>query len=419
MSSRAHSSFVLEWSPKTLIGYDAATQTTRSFASVADVAGATRDAIVAVSRRLVFIRSLRVPDVSPEEVRQVLALRLNDLFPVATQDLAIDFELTNNVSPEGRLAMVAAIPVAELTRIYAECRSAGLRVVRVVPSALSSAMIDATAAGTSAVVQETVDGIAIDVIADGGLRQSRITNLPQQLQNEVCRTFGIAGLECGTILSAGGLALPFADAVVKESGLEILQKNQDRLHMNLELPEEVAARQKASRASKQRLALLFLVASLGIGAYVFLDYQEAMAKFRSVSASNEKRIRILKENQDQLTSNLTTWATLQKSLDRAYRPAQRFSDVMTILSNRTPQGVWLTGMTVERGKEFSVRGTATSNEAMNAYLDSLSGEQRFRNVRLVFSNNAEIEQTGVVQFSLAGFPTGNLPLFDTVKGRKR
>ena len=45
-------------------------------------------------------------------------------------------------------------------------------------------------------------------------------------------------------------------------------------------------------------------------------------------------------------------------------------------------------------------------------------ESRFRNVQLIFANNAEIEGTPVVQFAITAHVVGNFPLVDDA-GKKR
>src|SRR5690606_36895177 len=125
MSARLTTPRVLEWSSRGILGYDSTTKTTRTFSSFTEAAGIASDAIVAVGGRSVFLRVLRVPDVSPEEVRQILRLRLTDLFPVATNNHALDFQLTEDVNAKGRLALVAALPTAELAKLYSELRAAG------------------------------------------------------------------------------------------------------------------------------------------------------------------------------------------------------------------------------------------------------------------------------------------------------
>jgi Tfp pilus assembly protein PilN len=85
---------------------------------------------------------------------------------------------------------------------------------------------------------------------------------------------------------------------------------------------------------------------------------------------------------------------------------------LALASALAPSDVWLTGVTFERGKPLLVRGTALSGASVAAYLQSLSGQSRFRDVKLVFANDATIETTQVQQFSISAHAVGNLPLTD-------
>ena len=106
---------------------------------------------------------------------------------------------------------------------------------------------------------------------------------------------------------------------------------------------------------------------------------------------------------------------LADSIKRAFEPAQKASDVMTLIANQSPKGLWLTGITFERGKTTFVRGTSKDSAGVSDYLQALTTEERLRDVKLVFANNGDIDKTPVVQFSIQGFAVGNLPLVDAKK----
>jgi hypothetical protein len=111
----------------------------------------------------------------------------------------------------------------------------------------------------------------------------------------------------------------------------------------------------------------------------------------------------------------------QSNINLAFSTGQRFSDVATVVSNSVPPGVWLTGISLERGKRLVLRGTAKTNELVEQYartlntLDANSPQQRLRDVKLEFTNPGSIEQVPVVQFSISAFPVGNVPLYDQTK----
>jgi Tfp pilus assembly protein PilN len=92
---------------------------------------------------------------------------------------------------------------------------------------------------------------------------------------------------------------------------------------------------------------------------------------------------------------------------------------MLLSSNRIPEGAWLNGFSLERGKLLQVRGTSKSSETVSEYMRNLQAEPRLRDVRLVSANNAAIETNQVVQFSVSAFPVGNLPLIEFGKKKSK
>jgi hypothetical protein len=110
-----------------------------------------------------------------------------------------------------------------------------------------------------------------------------------------------------------------------------------------------------------------------------------------------------------------SFAPVDTSLDLAFEPKQRLGDVTFLVNNLCPEGLWLTGLTIERGKLALIRGTAINGEAVYKYLDRLTTQDRFRDVKLVFANNGQIEKVSVVQFSISAHVVGNLPLAEAKK----
>jgi Tfp pilus assembly protein PilN len=91
--------------------------------------------------------------------------------------------------------------------------------------------------------------------------------------------------------------------------------------------------------------------------------------------------------------------------------------VATVAANAVPEGVWLTGMSLDRGKPLQIRGSAKTNEQVADYVQQLSSSERLRDVKLVFSNNNTIGDTPIVQFSISAHVIGNYPLADTEQKR--
>ncbi len=440
---------VIEWSPKGVTAFDAVTHKTQHYETVQAASAATggKEVVAAVSRRSVFVRTTRVPDAAIADIRLVLSMKLGDLFPLAASDLAYDFVLADDVNVDGRLAIVVAMSAQDLRRLHEEFRSAGYRIAQVVPSAFGSVALAAKLGKSSAaIVSREADGIGIDIIESGQLRYSRLSTNTANPVAEVCRTYTVAGLATASIVAATGLKFADADITTADGALDALISSPAGLTtVNLELPEAVALRAKKARDQKQALALFMFVAALGLSGFAYFDHSSRQALVdRSNSrdkAELAKYTKIQKSTADDLGKLLSPASVValtgakapsttaggppgddaQSNINLAFSNGQRFSDVVTVVSNNVPTGVWLTGISLERGKRLVLRGTAKTNELVEQYartlntLDANTPQQRLRDVKLEFTNPGSIEQIPVVQFSISAFPVGNVPLFDQTK----
>jgi hypothetical protein len=408
-------SLVIEWSPKSITVFDGGTGSTKTHPSLPDLVGyAGREAIIAVSRRSVFVRPTRVPNSSPEEIRLVVQMRLGDLFPVAATDLAFDIILTQDVNVDGRLAVVVAMPSAELKRLLDDAKTAGLKVRKVVPASIGSAMLAHNLGREeAAVVEHLEEGLTVDLVAHGILRTSRVVAANANPSAEVARTYAIAGLPCGTVIAAGGLGWSEADMKTSNTSLSAIAGAwSDKLQVNLELPERVAARKRAAQTRQLQLSLAMCAVSVIAAGVVYSGRAADAKKVDDLKASLAKQSTSLKTKQKEAENDALAATAKEKTLQRAFAPAQNMSDIVTLIANRTVNGVWLTGITAERGKPVYVRGTAMTPDEVYGYLGNLQKEPRLRNVTLVFASTAQIDEKQIVNFSLSAFPIGNVPLVD-------
>ena len=126
-----------------------------------------------------------------------------------------------------------------------------------------------------------------------------------------------------------------------------------------------------------------------------------------------RKLRADRDKASKLAGDANTKAGRFKTI---LSPAQTSSEVLTLVSSRIPQGAWITGISYDRGKPVLIRGTALTSEAVTAYLDALNTEPRFKDAKLVFANNASIEESVVVNFSISLRAIGNVPLDEQKKG---
>ncbi len=413
---------IVEWSPNEVVGFDAGTKQYVRAASFGDLAGKfpTGPIVVAVSRRSSFVKALRVPNASASEVNLILQTQMTSMFPVPLHELAYSFRLSDDINEEGRLAIVAAIRESDLIRLQTEAKEAGFRAERILPAAFGSiALAESLDIKDAAVVQETGEGLGIDLLSGGELRYSRVAPTPanQSLtESEIARSFQAVGLPESSVIAAGGFALGSAANKSNTTSLEaLLSAPLDRMGINLETREAVAKRDKAKQANRSRLAVLLCASAALLALLVYVDWADGAEARRITDAKWAKILKDEREKIKKLEADLTKLTATSDSLKRALAPAQLPGDVYTVISNHAPKGLWLTGTTYERGKIMYIRGTSSSNDGVSAYLEALNAEPRLRDVKLVFANNGEIEKTPVVQFSIQAFPVGNLPLIDPKK----
>lgn len=377
----------------------------------------------ALSRQNTFVRAIRIPNVSGAEADRILRLQIPQSFPVPADDLVYSYRLTNDVNEDGRLAVVAAARAGVVRNLRNHLREQGAKVTQVVPSAFGS-MLLARSLGHSdaAIVESGPEGWSIDLVADGELRYSRVLppeTDPAAVEGEVRRTFDMAGLPPAPIVAAGGAVLDAAGVRTEKSTLETLAGPEGAgLKTALELPETLAARQKAAVANRARLAVLMAVAAVVVAALVLMDRFDAAANVRRRDSANQVALRKLKSSRDALQLEYARRSATNQSLVRAFEPAQSASDILAQITALAPKGIWLTGITFERGKPIMLRGIALQSNDVAAFLEALSTQNRFREVKLSYANNSVIEETKVSQFSISLHAIGNLPLVDPKSTRR-
>jgi Tfp pilus assembly protein PilN len=406
-------SLVIEWSSRGLRTYDALNGT--SGQTLDGLSG--REAVLALGRRTAFLKTAFLPSTSEADLRLIVQMRAAEFLPLPGDQIAFSVNPTAQLAEGGRLSQIGAVAINELRAAMSQLATAGIKVKLITIAAVGSEKLAATNGFSNvAVVQQTSDGIAVDIIAEGTLRYSRVVSPGSDLEGEICRTFTVAGQPCGSVIAAGGLPYPDADRGISNHSLESLA-NAAWPSLVIELPEAREKREKEAKQSVTRQALLLGAATLALGVYAYSDWDEKQVAENKEKSRYASRIKKLEAAKKVIEADLTKATTLESALQRAFQPAQKFSDVIKVITSEVPAKVWLSGITVERGKQLQLRGTAMDGAAVADYVRRLTGQRRFRDVKLVFANNAEIDKKPVVQFSISAFPVGNLPVVEPPKGR--
>jgi Tfp pilus assembly protein PilN len=350
-------------------------------------------------------------------------MRLDQTFPIASSDLAADFSFMDDVSGEGRLASAAAVSVDQIRSAIESLKSAGFKAEKIVPAALGGlAFAQSRGMSDAMVVSHDGEAVSIDVVAGGHLVYSRSAIGPQSasfIEAEIARTAAASGSLEPTIVTAGGLELAGVDQVNNQTTLEELSHS-SASDLILELPEH---REAAAQAVNRRWGLYSIfafAAAACVISFVWDDYDKANNKvelttkaYRGTKTARTKELRSIEAELDKA-------GAASKALQTVFEPAQTPLDAVIVAGNSAPKSVWLTGITAERGRPLQIRGTSKTSQDAATFVEQLGANERLRDVNLVFTNNANIDETPVVQFSVTAHVIGNLPLIEKKQtGRRR
>lgn len=351
----------------------------------------------------------------------ILMMKVGEIFPLPAIDLAWDFALTDDVNDEGRLAVVAAVPCSELRRALEAATEANVKIRAAVPLAVGSAII-AQEMGLSeaAVVERADDGPAVDVVSNGSLRTSRAAPASAPMALEIARALGLAGLEDAPVVAAGGADVPNATRQTDRTALMALaDASIDRLKLRLELPEAVAARAAASARRQIRVATVALAASALAFGVVAYDYYAARQEKEDAQRQSNARVQKLRNEEKKVKSEVAAQIAQKEALELAFAPPQKISEIVAVTTAAVPQGAWLKGLTIERGKPITLRGSATKESLVAEVTRRLAENKdgRFREVSITNASNTLVNKVPVTEFVLTAFPTGNLPFLNRTGGR--
>ena len=368
--------------------------------------------LIGVGRRDVFLKSVRLPKADPDDLRRILGVQLGQLFPLPPDQLSFDFFQTADQTAEGCLTVVAAMRGEDLKRLEADLKSAGLTAARILPVALGAPAVAGSAGQTDALVLEAGSaGLALDVVRGGVLVFSRVVPGASDPECEATRTLAAAHAGALPVVTVGEAGLPGALPGFG-SALSFLHESPP---FAFRLAEDRSREGKKQAGERTRLAVLLALSALLLVALVWADRQAASAAVKRRQGALARQLTLLRSVQDADAADALKVTAVQDVLGRAFDPTQPLGDIVAVVGDRLPAGVWLSGLSVERGKPLQIRGTATAPGDVPRVVHTLDADPRFRDVRLVFANSVTIGKARLVEFDVSAVCVGNLPLSEPDK----
>ena len=410
MSRHDNPTLHLEWSPSRVTVQDIHTGKITSGETLADLTGSFgrgQEVLVGISRHLVFLKTLRLPKAAPEDMRKLLEVQLGQIFPLPAAQLTFDFFQTTDQNTEGWLTLVAAVRTDDLRQLKVALQQVGWKASRILPIALGSPGIAAQAGLQEALVLENSSaGLTLDVIQEGSLRFSRTVPIESDPASEAQRTLLAARANALPFLAVGKVELPEARHADK-TALGCLHEAPP---FDFELLEERVLVGKRRVASRTRQAVLLLAAAALLVTLIWADRSDQQAVVQKGEGTWMRQLSKLRSIRDANVTLAQQNTAIVGTLSRAFETGQPLGDITAVLGDSLPEGVWLTGVALERGKPVQLRGTAKTEGEIAHFVDALGSNERFRDVKLVSTNRVKIEEQPVVQFNLTAVAVGNLPM---------
>ncbi|MBV9852677.1 MAG: hypothetical protein JO250_23705, partial [Armatimonadetes bacterium] len=311
----------LEWTPGWVRAADTATGRVAEadrLSALAPLLNGRRRVLVGVGRPRVFLKAVRLPRASREDLRRIVTVQLGNLFPVPPAQLAFDFFQTDDQAPDGWLTLVAAIRADDLREIRVALKVAGLTAVRVLPVALAAPAVAARVGAADALVAERGPaGLALDVVEGGVLHLSRVAPDGSDPEWEARRTLAAARAGDAPVIAAGAVALPGA-VVTDRTALSLLHEAPP-FHFELAEERERAARKRA--ADRLRLAVLLLLSAVLLMVLVWADRQDAQRAVTRAQGDWSRQTTRYQSRLDNETDQLTQIQGAGDALTRAFTPA--------------------------------------------------------------------------------------------------
>lgn len=419
---------IIEWSPENSLAIDSSTGQINSYVTPTDALkaiGSPKRINLSLGRRQFFQRSIRLPDLTVDEVRNLVRFRLEDLFPIPPAELAFDIVPTQDVNSEGREFIIFATKSETIKQARALFQHAGCKIETVIPASLGSIQI-ANNSDSQLIVTPCAEGTAFDVISLGNIISSRVTHTmttTAEMETEIRRAMASGGDSSTTTRVHQSFQELVSPNIAIFSDHPLTSLASHPADINLRLSDDLAKATGAKLAARKRLTLFLAGAVVIAGGFTWMAHDEDAADFKKIQDDYARRIDIVNSKTTKVRADITKIEGQRTIVQDGLQPRQSVGDILTVAANAAPEGLWLTGATVERGKDLTVRGTAVSNNQVAAFVDTLTASPRLREVKLAFSNNNNIGETPVVQFSITAHAIGNLPLAEPRKetrgGRSR
>jgi len=392
------------------------------------------EAVVALPRRLVTMKHVRLPHATPEQVRGMVRFEAQQYIPFPLEEVVLDYQILSDETEEMTTVLIAAARRSLVEDLLAAFDRAGIEVIRLSISALALAAhaqnggmpvalldvergemdIAIVSAGRLLFTRATAVGDSADGVEEGRVLAAEVARSLSAYQNEyraqpVTQLLVAAPLEqlsyveeaLGSFLDVpvariNGALMPPADpeavAYATALGLALGARRPEMGGIDLIPPS------RKERKAAQRRRIHSLIAATGLIVIALVgalwmaremtaqrkEHIQAVAMNRALTKT-QNTLKKVKEEHDQLVQ---IYEVLSRGLERNL-PAV---EVLKAISDAVPRtGIYLSQLSIERGGSISLRGNANNETAATDLVLALQKAGVFAEVRLGYLGDAQTE----------------------------
>ncbi len=182
----------------------------------------------------------------------------------------------------------------------------------------------------------------------------------------------------------------------------------------VQTPDLLAAETRQARVDQKRRARSWVtvavcVVGLTWSSWVLYGAWRSHQETARVRAGLVRQLGQTHRLHEMLAGKKATLSLQAQALRAALRPEHPWVNVLNELAALAPQGVWLTGIDVERGKPLTIRGTALQPGLAADFAAALARSRLLDRAQLNYASDAEMKEQHVTQFGITALVRGNVP----------
>ncbi len=405
----------------------------------------TKQIIAAIPRRLVTVKTARLPHAPPEQIAGMVQFEAQQYIPFQIEDVVLGHQVVSDEGDDMVSVMIVAARRTLVDEILAAFDAASMEVSRLTVSSFGLAEHARSSIAPQAVVEIEAHELDMVVVGDGKLLFSRSASLtdsgdsanaPRALSGEVARSIAAYDNEFRgrpvTSLLVGG---PSATAALADESLRsLIDVPLDRLNgrlLPLNDPDAImyataagvaltddpsaicrinlvpASRTERKESARRRLQAFVAVAVLALVLFfafeAFSASRENQAKEKRETRRQNDRLDKAKKVHERVKKDhdevVNTFDTVSGGLARDL-PAV---GAIKAVSDSVPKGsgVYLTQLNFERNGNVTIHGNAKTESAVTEIVTSLQGSGLFTTVRLGYMGETQSTELSAASTSTA------------------